>query len=110
MLKNLPFPVGYVLEIILYWLLSAAFYGLWIFERSLPIASLGLGTRTLPGDWEAGAAINQERFIRGFLISNHPATFAGILAAIIVISYVLIGSRRRKWSRRSRTALKKNSP
>jgi len=88
MLKKLKFPLIYAVEILLWLPLMAAFYGAVSFVASKPIASLDLQGKSLPASWEA-AVPNHDKFLQGYLPSNHPVTFSLIIGTLLVSAFLL---------------------
>lgn len=75
MLRQLKFPLVYLLEVALMPLLMAAFFGVVSFLAAEPVAQLDLGGKSLPAHWDA-AYFNHGEYLRGFIITQHPAAFA----------------------------------
>lgn len=82
MLKNLKFPLLYVLEAALYLPALAGFCATFAFVESTPIANLNLKGKLLPQTWEA-AVPNNGMFLEGYLIRNHP--FAFFFALVLLL-------------------------
>jgi hypothetical protein len=81
MLRDLKFPFLYVLEALLLIPLFAGFIGTVAFVAAKPMASLDLNGKSLPPDW-AAAYPNRGRYLRGFLIADHPM---GFIAVVLVV-------------------------
>jgi hypothetical protein len=75
MIKDLKFPWLYVIEFGLWLPLMLGFYMSVSFLAAAPIAGLELHGKSLPLTWEA-AVPSHGRFLRGYIISNHPTAFA----------------------------------
>jgi hypothetical protein len=88
MLKNLKFPLLYVVTTLLWLPLVAAFCGTVSFLAAEPIASLDLQGKSLPAGWEA-AVPNHGKFLQGYLISNHPVAFSLSVTALLGSAFLL---------------------
>jgi hypothetical protein len=88
-LKNLKFPLIYVIESLLYLPLMAAFYAMISFVEAKPIASLDLQGKLLPATWEA-AVPSHGKFLQGYLISNHPLAFSAIVVVLLSAALGLV--------------------
>ncbi|GAB3358676.1 hypothetical protein GCM10027430_29340 [Lysobacter tyrosinilyticus] len=88
MLRNLKFPLLYVMTTLLWLPLMAAFYGVFSFLAAKPFASFDLQGKSLPASWEA-AVPNHGKFLQGYLISNHPVAFSLCVAALLGGNYLL---------------------
>ncbi|UUF00112.1 hypothetical protein NDY24_10805 [Xanthomonas hortorum pv. pelargonii] len=88
MLKNMKFPLLYVVELLLWLPLIVSFYATSTFLSAKPIAALDLQGKSLPAGWEA-AVPSHGKFLQGYLISNHPAAF-GCSAVIMAGSAFLL--------------------
>src|SRR5688572_14572971 len=91
MLKQLKFPLIYIVEFLLWLPLLAGFAITTSFLAAKPIATLDLQGKSLPASWEA-AVLNHGRFLEGYLISSHPFTFSlglALLAASIAVLYLV---------------------
>ena len=52
------------------------------FVAATSVAELDLGGKSLPADWEA-AYLNHGKFLRGYLIENHPLAFAMTIVLLV---------------------------
>jgi hypothetical protein len=82
MIKTLRFPLLYVLEAVLFIPLCAGFVSTVSFLAARPLAELDLRGRALPATWEAAVA-NHGKFLRGYLIRNHPVVFSAVIVTLL---------------------------
>jgi hypothetical protein len=74
MLKNLKFPLIYIIELVLWLPLLASFIVTAGFLTAKPISAINLEGKSLPTNWEAAVA-SHGKYIEWYLISNHAVAF-----------------------------------
>lgn len=94
MLKNLKFPLIYLIEIMLWLPLISGFYLSTLFIGAKPLNVLNLHGKSLPATWEA-AVTNHGKFLQGYLISNHPFMFALSLTLWLGSAFLLYKVHRK---------------
>ena len=100
MLSRLPFPLIYVLEALVVAPLLGGFVGVTSFLAADPVTSPNLRGKHFPVTWEA-AVPNHGNFLRGYLISNHPAAFMAVVALLIASGVALYFIHRAQLVQRS---------
>ncbi|RYF11230.1 MAG: hypothetical protein EOO40_03700 [Deltaproteobacteria bacterium] len=88
MLKNMKFPLLYILELLLWPPLLVSFFAASMFLGAKPIAALDLQGKSLPAGWEA-AVPSHGKFLQGYLISNHPAAFGCSAVITVGLAFLL---------------------
>ena len=83
MLRNLKFPLLYIFEALLLVPLTGGFVLTVSFLAAKPISSFNLGGKSLPAGWSA-AYINHGRYLRGYLVKDHPIAFAAVLILLLL--------------------------
>ena len=82
MLRNLKFPLIYILETLLWLPLFGSLVSLASFLAATPVAAIDLKGKSLPSGWEA-AVKNHGNYLQGYVIENHPLAFAFSIALLV---------------------------
>ena len=90
----------YVLEAILFIPLFGGFVAAVAFLAGRPLAELDLRGRALPATWEA-AVPNHGRFLRGYLVDNHPIAFCAVIVTVLCSGIALIWVHREQVAQRA---------
>ncbi|WP_379654255.1 hypothetical protein [Pseudoxanthomonas sp. UC19_8] len=87
MFNRLPFPLVYVLEVLLAAPLFASFYLVVAFVASQPADAVRATGAAIPTGWEA-AVPNHGGYIRGFLPSAHPVLLCASTIALLAFGVI----------------------
>ncbi|UOS99255.1 hypothetical protein LZZ50_02430 [Xanthomonas arboricola] len=107
MLKNVKFPLLYVVELLIWLPLLISFYVTSTFLAAKPIATLDLQGKSLPTGWEA-AVPSHGKFLQGYLISNHPAAFGCSAVIMVGLAFLLYRVNRAQTVQRAEAGSRSN--
>ncbi|CAD7374220.1 hypothetical protein [Xanthomonas arboricola] len=107
MLKNVKFPLLYIVELLIWLPLLISFYITSTFLAAKPIATLDLQGKSLPAGWEA-AVPSHGKFLQGYLISNHPAAFGCSAVIMVGLAFLLYRVNRAQAVQRAAAGSRSN--